>query len=260
MVKKTGKALVRWEEEFANMAKETSHGATVSAGKFISTKGGRLKFAGADIPDNELRCVVVGWMHHNAYYDPDERYDPENPQSPLCYAFATTPADDGDMEPLDSVPDKQCDNCKECPFNQWESAQQGRGKACKNMIRLALIAEDDLENVEDAEVVYLSVPVTSGKNWVKYAVDTREKIKRPLWSLITTVACIPDNASQFKLTFKTENDDYIGDDDLFAPLKKLWEDTMKTIDFPYVVREASQPVKGKGKKQAAPKKKSKFSK
>jgi len=257
-VKSTSKALVKWDEEFANLAKETSKGAKVSEGKFISTKGGRLKFQGADIPDNEMRVCVVGWIYHNAYYDPNERYDPDNSQSPLCYAFADTPPDDGDMEPLDSVPEKQCDNCAECPFNQWESSTSGgRGKACKNTVRIALIAEDDLEDLDEAEVVYLSVPVTSVKNYLKYLIDLRDKSKRPHWSVITQISCVPDPSSQFKLTFK--NDDLIEDTKLFGPLKELWEKTMETIDFPYVVREpAPKKTKAKGKVAAKPAKKGKF--
>lgn len=255
--KKKGTALVNWDKDFAEMAKETAQGARVSEGKFISLKNGIMKFAGADIPDNELKCVIVGWMYHNAYYDPNERYDPENPQSPICYAFATTPPDDGEMEPLDTVPEKQCDNCAECPFNQWESAKQGKGKACKNTVRLALISADDVENLDEAEIVYLSVPVTSGKNWLKYVVDMRDKIKRPLWSVVTTIECVPDNVNQFKLQFKTEEN--VEDQDAYQPLKDMWAATMETINFPYVVREPSAPVKGKGN-APAPKKKSKFSK
>lgn len=249
--KTTGKELVAWDKEFADLAKETSKHAKVSDGKFLSFGGGKMSFAGADIDGDEVRCVIVGWVYHNAYYDPDIRFDPKNPQAPICYAFDPSPPEDGEMAPLDNVPEKQCDDCASCPFQQWESAKQGKGKACKNTIRLALIAEDDLEDIENAEVIYASIPPKSLKNFLKYCVDLRDKAKRPLWSVITLLSRLPDDESQFRLTFK--NDDLIEDADLFQPLKDLWESSMETINFPYVVRERESSSRG-GKSRGGNKK------
>lgn len=242
--KKTGTALVKWDEEFAKYAKETKKGIKVSEGKFISFSGGRMSFAGSDIPDDEIRCVIVGWTHHNAYYDPDVRYDPKNPQSPICYAFG----DDPDlMEPHSEAPQKQCGSCAECPFNEFGSAAQGQAKACKNTFRLALIAESDLEDLENAEVVYASIPPKSLKNWANYLAKDLDKMGRPHWSVITMMRRVPDSESQFRVTFKHE--EHVEDADLFAPLKDLWEKTMDGIDFPYQVREAPPPAaRGKGGK------------
>jgi len=246
--KSTSKALVKWDEEFANLAKETTKGIEVGTGKFLSFNGGTMSFAGADIPDDEIRCVIVGWTHHNVYYDPDVRYDPKNPQTPLCYAFDV---DQDQIAPLDSVPEKQCDNCAECPLNEFGSAKSGDGKACKNTYRIALIAESDLEDIDNAEVVYASIPPKSLKNFANYLGKDLDKLKRPHWSVITLLSRVPDSESQFKVTFKYEES--IEDTDLFVPLKELWERTKDDINFPYVVREKSAPVK-----KAAAKKNQKF--
>lgn len=246
--KETGTALVKWEEKFAKLAKESVKNVKISEGKFISFGGGRMSFAGADVPDDEIRCVIVGWIYHNTYYDPRERYDPKNPQSPICYAFDS---DEDTMAPQDNVPDKQHHDCASCPFNQFESAKTGRGKACKNTVRLALIAEDDLEDIDNAEVVYASIPPKSLKNWLVYLKkELSDRAKRPYWSVITLMKRIPDDDSQFKITFK--NDDLIEDSSYFEPLEKLSDNTMDGIDFPYQVREAPAPSRGKGKQ--APKK------
>lgn len=238
--KQPGTAVVKWEEEFANLAKENAKNAKVSEGKFISFNGG-MSFAGADIEDDELRCVIVGWAHHNAYYDPDVRYDAKNPQTPICFATGT---DEDTMEPHESSPDKQCGSCAACPFNEFESAKQGKGKACKNTIRLALIAESDLEDLASAEVVYASIPPKSLKNWLVYVTkELRDRAQRPHWAVVTLMKRVPDGESQFRVTFK--NEELIEDSKLFTPLKKLWQDTMDGIDFPYVQREAPPPARGK---------------
>lgn len=247
-------AVVKWEDEFADYAKESTKGAVLTGGsKFLRFSGGRMSFEGADIPDDEIRCVIVGWCHHNTFYDPDERFDPDNPQSPICYSFGT---EEDEMEPHADSPEPQEDSCSGCPFNEWESGA-GKAKACKNGIRLALIAEDDLDDIENAEVVYAAVPPTSIKNWIAYITkELRDKAQRPHWAVITLLSRVDDNKSQFRITFK--NDDLIEDSDLFGPLKELWEGTMEDIDFPYAPPQEEAP-KNKGKSKAKPKKK-KFTK
>lgn len=244
--KETGTAIVKWEEEFANLAKENAKNAKVAEGKFLSFKSGRMSFGGADVEDNELRCVIVGWAHHNAYYDPSIPYDPKNTATPICYA---TGIDEDEMMPHDSSPEPQNDGggCSTCPFNEFESAKAGKGKACKNSIRLALIAESDLEDIDAAEVVYASIPPMSIKNWLVYVTkELRDKTKRPHWAVVTMMKCIPDGDSQFRITFK--NEELIEDSKLFTPLKSLWERTMEGIDFPYVKKEAVPVAKGKSGK------------
>jgi hypothetical protein len=244
--KQTGKALVKWDEELANLAKDSAKGIELPAGKFISIKSGKLSFAGAAVPGNELRAVIVGWTHENQYYDED--YDPDVPQTPACYAFGT---EKDEMEPHSQCARKQCEQCARCPMNEFGSAEKGKGKACKNVLRVALIAENDLEDLSSVEVVYLKVPVMSVKNFLLYAKQkVAETIKRPYWAVVTTIGVVPDDKSQFRVTFDVG--ELIEDSSLFGPLKELWEKTMEGIDFPYVVQERA------GKKKA-PVKKSKFS-
>lgn len=251
---KPGTALVNWDEELAKYAKETTAGIKESGnGKFISFKGGNMTYNGEEIPNSELDCVIVGWTHHNAYYDPDERYDPKNPQTPICYAFG----DDEDlMEPHDASKEKQCGSCAECPFNQYESAKTGKGKACKNTFRLALISSADLDDIANAEVVYASIPPMSLKNFSNYLKkDLDKKFNRPFWSVITKMTCEPDSGSTFKVLFQC--DEVIKDSKLFQPLKDKWQETMGEIDFPYQERAVEEkPAKKTAAKPAA---KNKFS-
>jgi len=226
--KTTGKELVKWDEELANLAKESSKSIVLPTAKFISIKGGRMTFAGADVPDNELRAVIIGWVYENQYYT--ARYDPNNPSSPECYAFGT---DLEEMEPHDKAPDKQNDKCATCPMNEYESDPEGgKGKACKNVLRLALIAESDLEDLSQAEVVYFKIPVMSVRNFLAYAKKTvADVVKRPIWAVITQIGLEPDDKSQYRVTF--ELGEKIEDSKKFSPLKELNASAMEEIDFPY---------------------------
>jgi len=234
-----GTALVQWDKEFAELAGKAVKGMEVATGKFISLRAGQMTLGGANVQNNTLRAVVVAAVHSNAYYDPDVPFNPKQPQSPLCYAFG---ADKDEMEPHSQAPEKQNANCANCPMNKFESAKRGKGKACKNQIRLALISEDDLENadsLDSLDIVYMNVPVMSAKNWAAYATNKLANgIKRPYWSVVTTIKVVPDDDSQFKVLF--ELGDVIENGNLFPVLKAAWEKNMETIGFPYAPPRAAE--------------------
>lgn len=236
-----GKSLVKWDEELANLAKDSTKGMDLPSAKFISLKSGKLSFGGAAVPDNELRAVILGWIHENQYYD--EPYDADVPQTPGCYAFGVE-ADE--MAPHEKALRPQNDSCASCPLNEWGSAERGDGKACKNVLRLALIAESDLEDLSTAEIVYMKVPVMSVKNFLMYAKKkVADTIKRPYWAVVTSISVEPDNKSQFRVNFEVA--ELIEDSELFSPLKDLWTKTMEGIDFPYVASERKEKPAKKAK-------------
>lgn len=244
--KPTGKDLVKWDEELAGLAKASVKGMDLPSGKFISLKSGKLSFGGAAVPGNELRAVVVGAVHENQYYDED--YDADTPQTPGCYAFGV---ETDEMEPHEKAPRRQCERCAGCPMNEFGSAERGQGKACKNVMRLAMIAESDLEDMSAAEVVYMKVPVMSVRNWMAYASKkVADTLKRPYWAVLTSIKVEPDPKSQFRVVFDVA--EMIEDSSLFGPLKELWEKTMEGIDFPYqVVEKTEKPKKALGKAKFA---------
>lgn len=260
--KETGTALTVWEEQFADLAKEDTKGVITSDGRFLSFKNGDLSFGGEEIPDNELEMVIVGWMYHNTYYDPDIKYDPKDPAPPLCYSFGREAEE---MEPMDEAPDKQCGTCHGCPMNVFGSGI-GNSKACKNNVRIALIASDDLDNIEESEVIYANIPPTSIKNWNAYIAKTlRDKHKRPCWSVVTLLSVTKESDSVFQVHFEIAEDGILKDPKLFAPLQQKYNDTMGKIVTPYPVKDVTVPVKGSrkpvaGRKSTAKPTPKKFSK
>lgn len=238
-VKKTGKDLVKWEEEFANMAKAAAKKVVLPSAKSFSIRGGQLTFGGVAIPNNELRAVIVGFVYENQYYV--DSYDPDSVQTPVCYAFGT---DEDEMAPSEDVHEQQCGDCASCPMNQWDSGPNGKGKACKNVLRLALISEEDLENIEEAEIASLKIPVTSRMNFLAYfANDIAKKLSRPIWSVVTevTVKMEPYPKVYFKFA------DKITDSKLFAPLKELNDRAIEELSRPYPEYVPPAPKVAKGK-------------
>lgn len=233
--KQTSNALVKWEEQFAELAKEDAKNVSVSEGsKFLSFKNGDLSFEGEQIEDNELTMIIVGWSYVNTYYDPDIKYDAKNPSPPICYAFGR---DEASMEPMAQAPEKQCDSCAECPLNRYGSGA-GDSKACKNGVRIAFIASDDIEDIAEAEVIFAQIPPTSLRNWNMYLTKTlRDKCKRPCWSVVTTLRVEKDDESTFKVYFELAEDGLLTDVELFTPLLEKYDSCTNSIAAPFPVLE-----------------------
>ena len=226
-------ALVKWDEALAARAavQKKVAAAASGGGAFISFKGGGISFKGSPVEDDVLDVVVLDSVMENQLYD--GAYDENNPQAPLCYAFGR------DLETMAPHPDvveagnAQADRCKDCPHNQWNTAEKGRGKACKNVFRLAIIPAEDAETPEkvaEAELVFAKTPVTSGKNWGNY-VRSLEALKLPPLAFITTLGVVPSKGTQFQVTFKAE--EKIEDGDVIGALLEKAEQAEAQIDFPY---------------------------
>lgn len=229
------KALAKWDDRMAKYATEVA-ATEKTSGKFISTKGGVLTYGGAQMPGNKMTVVILDHIMENHLYSSD--YDAGNPSSPVCFAFGRN----GDeMAPHDDSSEPQNDACKGCPANQWGSAEKGRGKACKNIRRLAMLTEEGLEDIESAEVAYLRVPVTSVRAWAGYVQSIATNMRRPPFGVVTEIGIVPDPSSQFRLTFTHVQN--IEEDDVLEALEARREKVGCEIDFPYAVYEAAPAPK-----------------
>lgn len=261
--KKPGTAVVSWEEEMAKAAQKQAS-AQPSGGtgfKNVSIRGGILSIDDNPVKNNELRCVVLVDCPENQFYV--GKFDPSTPQSPTCYALGDLSKDDPSegMAPHEKAKDPQADNCEECPNNEFGSADTGRGKACKNVRRLALITEEGTESpdaLEEAEVRMLKVPVMSVKNWSKYVQKLAEDITRPTWAVVTLLKVVPDAKTQFKLQFSFE--ELINfKQPLYDAMQAKLKDVSKSIVAPYpdLPEAPAKPVRG-GKTVAKPTGKRKY--
>jgi hypothetical protein len=227
--KKPGKAMVNWEAELAAQADiAVATEANVGAGgNYFSLKGGQLSFNDAPVPGNEMTVVILDHIIENVYYL--DSYDPDDKQPPAAYALGR------DEETIrwheDSIEEYAGELCKDSDINQFGSADKGKGKACKNKRRLALIAEGDLQDVANAEPAFLKIPTTSVKGWASYVKQLAETLKRPPLGVITRIKVVPDPKTQFKVQFTLEES--ISDGDVIGALmeKKATVQTALFAEF-----------------------------
>ena len=232
--KPAGKSMVAWNKELAKRAQTAAaiEENVGSGGAFISLKGGRMTFNGAEVPGNKMNVVVLDHILEYTYYA--DGYDADNPQPPDAYALG---CDENTLRwHENSIPEYAGELCKDSDINQWGSADKGRGKACKNQRRLALIPEDDaadVESIEEATPAFLRIPVTSVKGWAGYVRQLEKTLQRPPLGVVTEISVVPDPKSQFKLQFKLVES--IEDGDIIEALLAKADAT--ELDFPYAPRE-----------------------
>ncbi len=231
--KPTRTDLVAWEKEMAAEAEAATHSEQTSGGQFIGTRGGRLSWGGAAVPGNAIRVVILDYCRENTFYA--GKFDPDTPQSPVCYAFAR---DERELAPHEKAVQPQADACTGCPQNEFGSADTGRGKACKNTRRLALVAEDSADD-EDAEIFFLKVPVTSVKAWSGYVQAVADSKHRPPHGVVTEISLVPDAKTQFQMEFRLA--DVITDAGVGVNVRALRAKLGDAgLMFPYAVYEAEE--------------------
>lgn len=216
--------VTKYDERFAAMAQEYAQVERVS-GNFISTKGGVLTYENEPLPGNQMAVIILDVVHERTFYA--EKYDSsrEHATPPVCYAFGRTEEDVAEMAPHPTMQvdlsyfQPQSDLCSTCPNNEWGSSDTGRGKACAERRRMALLPAgyftpkrgsrdfdlnlfDDPKHFKSADIAYLKLPVMSVKDWARYVTDIAASLRRPPLAVISRVYLEPDPKSQFRVKFE----------------------------------------------------------
>jgi len=260
--RKTSKSVVAWDEELAKQA-EVAAGLEASSGggEFFSTAGGVLSWQDAPLSNNEMAVIILGSVFENVYYD--KPYDPDVPQAPTCFAFAE---EEANLTPDDVVVKagqaQSTDGCKTCEHNQWGSADRGRGKACRNTRRLAMIpagtfARDGgfeiFENVDhymNTPAGFMKLPVTSVKGYANFVKQVAGALKRPPFGIISRVAVVPDPKTQFKVIFEPLQK---VPDEFMGTIMERRADITSQINFPYQLdtEDEAPPSRSRAAKKPA---------
>lgn len=208
----------KWEAQAQAAAAEVP----ATGGTFLSTKAGVLKFGEEVMPGNQVCVIIMDALLENTAYA--GKFDPNDQQPPVCYAFGRLD-EQKEMAPHPSMEDHpeyfvpQAESCAVCPMNEYGSADTGRGKACQNRARLALLPagyfmqkgrtkDFDLELFNDpkhfttADIAYLKLPVMSVKNYYKFVGDVAATHNRPPWGVIARIYLEQDAQAQFKVCFE----------------------------------------------------------
>lgn len=258
-----GTALEKYQKRMATAADDYAS-EEKTGGSFITTRGGILKYGEEELPGNEMLVVILDAIHENTYYP--AKFDPDLMLPPKCFAFGRS---DKEMEPHDNVPDPDDEDagdsyfeiqadpdadgdyyCDNCPFSEWGSADTGKGKACTNRRRLAVIPAgrfvsaggkrksetkmevfEEADHYRDADLAFLKLPVTSTKAWSKYVHSLRKEHSAPPFAVLTHVYIEPHEKNQFEFFF--DFIEVVEDPDILEILFARNEEAKEAIEQAY---------------------------
>lgn len=241
-----------WEDEMKRAAQRYAGSEAATGGaQYLSIKGGVLKFDGQPIKNNEFECIVLEAAFENALYL--GKFNPDSPQPPVCFAFgqATEDGSEPDMTPHKDSHEKQADACSGCPMNEYGTADEGKGKACKNGRRLALLHADHAKRGEalKAPMVFMKVPPTSLRNWASYVKQVANVLGRPPFAVVTRIKVAPHDKFQVEVKFEPVAE--VKDREVMAELFARHQGAYKELAVPYQWTEqeaARKPAKKAAKK------------
>ena len=191
-------SMAEYEKQMAAIASDQSARVKPDTSQAISIKGGEFAYQGTELGET-LEVALVDFVYLNTYYVND--YDPDNTSTPACYSIDT---EAGDMVPAENSPNVQSDNCNDCPHFEWGTGARGKGKACGEHRLIAVVAADDLNaDPKDIEIATLRTPITSNKNFDKYASGVSKTLNRPLLGVISKLG-FDDDFDWPVLTFEVE--------------------------------------------------------
>lgn len=130
----------------------------------------------------EFDAVIVDFRAVHNFYD--GAYNPNDIKPPVCFAIGINPKE---MVPSDKSPEKQNDACGTCPNYQWGS--EGKGKACKEGRKLALLPTNDAGDDVDAEADLWTMVVspTAVKGFDSFVQNLARMYTMPPAGFIVTV-------------------------------------------------------------------------
>ena len=154
----------------------------------------KLTKEGLELPTGarmaKISAVVVDMVYINTWYN--KRYIAGQVESPACWALN---ANFAELAPDKSVEKPAHATCEGCPNNEWDSGPGGRGKACGNKVRLAIVTPD---STNESPVFTVDLPPTSQSGFV----NLLRKLAVPIQSVVLSIE--QDPKSEYpKLLFNT---------------------------------------------------------
>lgn len=156
----------------------------------VSFRGGVITIGGVRV-GNAIPIIPLAEQFERSYYA--REYDANDKSPPDCYSF-------DNITPHEKASNKQSDACESCEHNAWGSGPRGRGKACKEGMRLAFMRYDKIsttDDVENAGLLQCKFSVINTQAIQPVLTELYEKCGHPA-GMICELSANPDDAIQIR--------------------------------------------------------------
>lgn len=197
----TGKALISLADLKRQLLEEAEGAAFAFEGggsAKITVDKGSATFKNMDL-GSEFDVVILAAAAQKTWYD--RPYVKDDVISPACWYVGTE--SETEWAPSELSPVRQSDTCVECPLNAYGSSSTGKGKACGEKYRLAMVAADD---TECKEIGVMTIPTTSIKNFKKLAA-TCKRAGVAFFGVVVTVSIVYEDWDVISFSIKEPIED-----------------------------------------------------
>ena len=220
-------ALTAFDAELAAVAAETASMEAPVLGQFFSVLAGQLSWDKVPIPGNQMTVVILDGVYENTFYGnlnadgswTPVKYDASNKSAPACFSIGRSEKDLAPHPNVVAAQSAQSAICGIsgqagcCPWNELGSAENGKGKVCRNHRRLAILTASKIERdgsttlIEDPEhfqsvtAGYLRVPPTSMVSYSKMVKTLDSSMHLPTFAVYCRIEVFPDPKNQVRVTF-----------------------------------------------------------
>lgn len=184
--KTQSQAIVNYDKELSDEVAKIKGTLGAPSSNVISTKGKLFTLPDGTSNPGPLQAIVLDYTSYNSYFK--GIYDPNKITAPTCFAINKV------IEALIPSPhglEIQSTDCASCARNQFGSAPTGRGKACKNTRRIAIIPADATDTTVP---MTLSVSPTGLKAFDAYVNSLARDFGKPPIAFITRISFNPKEA------------------------------------------------------------------
>ena len=173
-------ALVNHDSALAAEVANIKNTVNAPSSNVISTKGKLFTLPDGTTNPGPLYGIILDYTSYNSYFK--GIYNPNEIAPPACFAVNKNISE---LRPSPNSPEVQSTDCASCPRNQFGSAPTGRGKACKNTRRIAIIPPDATET---AMPMTLSISPTGLKAFDAYVNSLVRDYNKPPIAFITRIS------------------------------------------------------------------------
>lgn len=187
--------LIDIQKQIQNELAELGNTISAPSGHRISLKGKAFTFPDGKVTNGLIQAVILDWRSINLYYR--GVYNPSKIEAPVCFAIAKKR---DDLKPSPNCEDPQAESCGEnnCQWDKWGSAPGGgKGKACKNTYRLAVVPVDA---TTDTPIWTIDLAPSSTGNFTNF-VNNLKAAKSALPFQVVTTLDFDSSADFPKVTF-----------------------------------------------------------
>lgn len=164
------------ERMLADAAAFNQRMAAPSGNRIAVTQDRKFRDPSTGEKHDTFRGVIVDFVSKKSWYV--FPYDKDNIVPPNCFAIGFEPHNN--LVPSENSPDVQCESCHGCAKNAFKSAENGKGKACKDSYILAILSPDG-----EGELKTLELSATALSEFNKYVRDVQRNFGVPPYGVIT---------------------------------------------------------------------------